>query len=428
MKNDKKTSVGQRLARFFKGFFTKNLAIKIISLIFAMLLWGYVMMETNPSRIKTISNVPVSFNGEDALLSKNLTVRGDRSEILPNITVEVSTNLTKYSSLDAASISAYVSLASISKPDTYRLRINVACSEGTVVSWSPKEVLLEVDELAARTVPIEVSYTGDLPEDYWRGEPSLSTQTLVVRGAAEDVARVVKAVCPINLTERTTSYNESVGLILVDAAGEEVSSGLFLDTVPSVVVKMDVLKTLTLPVDAEGALLGTDALPANYEVVSVITTPASVRVAGSEAALEGLTSISPEPLDISGSNASVQETLLLDIPEGITLLDDPEVNVYVDIREKTEDRAFTDMSISVLNLDNKMEASLSQAVCDVTISGRLSLVRRLNRGDVTLYVDAEGLAAGVYQVPIMVRLPSGDTTNELSYILSTETVTLTIQE
>lgn len=428
MNNKQSIDWGKRISSSFQNFFTKNLALKIISLIFAMLFWGYVMMETDPSRVKTIPNVAVSFEGESELLSKNLTVRGDRSALLPKVTVQVSTKLTKYSSLDASSITATVSLRSISKPDTYKLQINATARDGTAVKVSPSEILLEVDDLAARTVPIEIGYVGSLPADYWRAEPSLSTQSLILRGAADDVSRVVKAVCPINLEDRTKGYNESVAITLLDEAGETVNSSLFIDTLPSVVVKMDILKTAVLTVDAAAAVLGTDALPAIYQVVDIVSTPAQVRVAGTEEALNGLSTILPAQMDVSGRSASVLQTLALEVPDNVLLLDDPEVNVFVDIREKVESRSFGGMHIEVRNLGRKLNADLSQDQCDIVLEGRLSLIRKLGRGDVMLYVDAQGLGVGQHSLPILVQLPGGEMTSELTHSLSAASVTLTIRD
>jgi YbbR domain-containing protein len=426
MNENKRKDLGKRILAGLKTFFSKNIALKIISLAFAVLLWGYVMMETDPERTKIISDVTVSFDGEDELQSKNLTVQGNRSQLLPDVTVEVKAKITDYKNLDASSINATVSLRSISKPGTYQLRIYATAQNGNVVSVSPREVIIEVDDLAAKTVPINVDFVGTLPDSYWRGTPTLSSESLIVRGAAEDVAKVVKAKCPIMLTDRTTSYNESVSLILLDENGETVDSGLFIDVLPSVVVKMDVLKTVTLPIDVDSAVLGQDALPTNYEVVDIVATPAEVRVAGDPEDLEKLSSISLEQIDVSGMSASVLETVLLEVPEGVILLDDQEVNLFVDIREKTEERILADMAIDIRNLDRGLEATLSASTCSITVSGRLSLMRQLERGDVTAYVDAEGLQAGQHVVPVQVALP-GDTGNELEYVILPQTVTITIR-
>ena len=61
-----KNDIGTIILNWLKGFFTKNLALKIVSLLFAMLIWGYVMVEVNPKRVKTITDVPVSFTVESS--------------------------------------------------------------------------------------------------------------------------------------------------------------------------------------------------------------------------------------------------------------------------------------------------------------------------------------------------------------------------
>ena len=53
-----------------KGFCTKNGAVKFVALLFAILLWGYVLTDQNPSRTKTVANVPTSFEGEAELLAQ----------------------------------------------------------------------------------------------------------------------------------------------------------------------------------------------------------------------------------------------------------------------------------------------------------------------------------------------------------------------
>jgi YbbR domain-containing protein len=37
-----------------KNFFTKNIALKIIALVFALLLWGYVLTDQKPVRTKIV--------------------------------------------------------------------------------------------------------------------------------------------------------------------------------------------------------------------------------------------------------------------------------------------------------------------------------------------------------------------------------------
>ena len=411
-----------------KDFFTKNWPVKVISLVFAMLLWGYVMMETNPERTKTITEIPVSFSGENELQERGFAVRGDHDDILRSVTARVSVELTKYTGLDASDVSATVSLRSISKAGTYRLKVNTTCSDGTVLSVSPSELVVEVDELATRIVPIEVAYAGELPEGYWKSEPTLGSQTISVSGPADDVSVVSKAICTIDLDGRTTSCNESILLSYVDAAGENVSSAFFLNQLPSVVVKMDVLRMITVPVNARDAVVGVDSLPANYEVYDIVSTPPSVRLVGPESVLSEINGIDIEQIDVSGSNSSVQVPVVLTAPEGTVLLDEPEATIYVDIREKQESMQLQGMPVEIRGLADGLTAELSDTEGDIIITGKISHMRRLERKDVTLYVDLTGLVPGSYDVEMGVGIADKKMQTELEWMLSVPKVTVTVKE
>ena len=404
-----KNDIGTIILNWLKGFFTKNLALKIVSLLFAMLIWGYVMVEVNPKRVKTITDVPISFSGESSLHDRGLAVRGDRDDILRNVTVRVKVQLTDYTGLDASDISASVSLRPVNKADTYKLKIDATSSLGTLV-------------------PIDVEYSGELPEGYWKSEPTLASQSIKVSGPRDDVSTISKAICTINLEDRTTSYNEAILLKYVDKNGDEIDTALFLDTLPSVVVKMDVLRIVELPINAAEAVLGADALPANYEVYDVVATPPTVRVVGSESALSGLTGIQIENIDVSGSSSSVQQNIEITAPEGTTLLDDPNITVYVGIREKQDSVQFKGVPVETKGLAKKLTAELSAAECDVNITGRTSLMKLLQRKDVSVYVDLTGLAAGTYKITPMVSLASKEMQTDLRWTVSLPEVTVTIKE
>ena len=424
----KKNDIGAIILNWLKGFFTKNLALKIVSLLFAMLIWGYVMVEVNPKRVKTITDVPISFSGESSLHDRGLAVRGDRDDILRNVTVRVKVQLTDYTGLDASDISASVSLRPVNKADTYKLKIDATSSLGTVENVSPSEISIEVDELATMLVPIDVEYSGELPDGYWKSEPTLASQSIKVSGPRDDVSTISKAICTIDLEDRTTSYNEAILLKYVDKNGDEIDTALFLDTLPSVVVKMDVMRIVELPINAADAVFGADALPANYEIYDVVATPPTVRVVGSKSALSGLTGIKIENIDVSGSTSSVQQNVVITAPDGTTLLDDPNITVYVGIREKQDSAQFKGVPIETKGLGKKLTAELSATECEVNITGRTSLMKLLQRKDVSVYVDLTGLTAGTYKITPMVSLASKEMQTDLQWTVSLPEVTVTIKE
>ena len=171
----KSTNTGSALKTCLKNAFTKNLALKIVSLIFAMLLWGYVLMSENPQRTKTLTNVPISVEGGADLIARKLVLSGDKD--YGSVTVRVSTQLTSYSDLTADDITASINLSNITATGEHEVIITARSAIGTTVSVSPDHIKVNVDNLVSRSIPVEIDLEGELDEGYWAAAilPSPST-------------------------------------------------------------------------------------------------------------------------------------------------------------------------------------------------------------------------------------------------------------
>ncbi|HWQ58047.1 MAG TPA: CdaR family protein [Clostridia bacterium] len=426
MKN-KNENFSATVKTFIKDFFTKRIVLKIVSLVFAMLLWGYVLMMQDPVRVKTISNVSVTIEGEADLLARNLIIRGNKQ--FSDVVVKVKTQLTQYADLNIDDITATINLAGITEKGTYQITISAKTTTGDISSISPSQVTIEVDDLVTRRVPVEVGLTGALPEGYWAGEPVIGRTEIDVEGAAEDIAAIAKAGADLDLTGLTDSVNRSVMLTLYDAQGNAISSDVLIGALPSVTVKLDVMHMKEVPVDTLSALLGADDLPPNFELVScrIVKGPETVRLVGDADALAAVSAIALEPIDISGSKESIQQIFAMLVPDGLNLLDEDTVELYIEIREKSASVSFMELPIDVRGLGRKLNATLSVSAADVAISGRISLVNLLARDDVTIYIDLTDYIAGTYEnVPLYVELPTDEMTQELTKVLSVVAVTVVI--
>ena len=178
----KRKNVFKAVLASFKGFFTRNLGLKIVALVFAILLWAYVLVALNPVRSKSIDDVPITLEGYTDLLSRNLIlVNSD----LGMADVEVNATITNHSDLDASRITCRASLGTISAAGTYRLPLSVTVQSnlGTVASVDPRTVTVEVDNLIVKTVPVKLELTGTLPEGYEVVAESM-VSTITVEGAA----------------------------------------------------------------------------------------------------------------------------------------------------------------------------------------------------------------------------------------------------
>ncbi len=433
MENNKKENTNRFVAFLQKNILT-NMPIKIVALLFAMVLWGIVLVDEKPIKIKTFHNVPVAVEGEANLYARNLCVRGDINELLKDVTIKVNTPVTSYMDLQMNNISASVSLNAVSTTGTAKLAINASCRLGTIDAnkdIDPNIITVEIDTLMTKTVPVDVMRMGVLPDAYHAETPQLSSASVEIRGPKQDIQRVAKAVCKIQMNGRTESFNEAVEVVLLDESGDEIDHSLLVSQVPTVSVFMPVLSKKTVPIDVSGALRGADNLPANFELYGATANPETLTIVGSAQDLSEIESIPLAGIDVSSRTESLHDLeVKYSLPENVQVItggnEDGTVEVFVDIREKTNAKQMLDVPIEIRGLARGYAATLSQQSTDLQIEGRITLVDPLEWADAKAYVDLTGLKEGVYTINVSVLLENEDVTRELTYTQSLAQVQVTI--
>ncbi len=412
------SELSKRFLAAVKGFFTTNLAVKIVALLFAVLLWGYVLTDQNPYRTKTISNVNTSFEGEAELLAQGLCVRGDRSEILGNVTVQVRTQIVNYSALGSGQVNATISLRNISEARVYELPVtaSIMSGYGVVETVTPSVATVEIDSLVIKSIPVSTKYMGTLPEGYWADMNASSVTTRVeVQGPKKDMDRVKRAECVVDWTGCTSMIYSTFDIILYDEDDNVISSDIVVGTLPSSTVRIPIYPMKEVPIDVMGSLIGADNLAANHELFSATATPVAVHLIGEQSILDGIDSILVDPINISGKNdIEIFEAKLI-LPEGVRLLEDTSaVSVSVDIRESMAEQVFEQVPVEVIGLGEGLNAQLGIASVDLRVSGRTSLVSILKRSDVKVQVDVTNLAAGEYDLSLFALVRDEESTVELT--------------
>ena len=412
------SELSKRFLAAVKGFFTTNLAVKIVALLFAVLLWGYVLTDQNPYRTKTISNVNTSFEGEAELLAQGLCVRGDRSEILGNVTVQVRTQIVNYSALGSGQVNATISLRNISEARVYELPVtaSIMSGYGVVETVTPSVATVEIDSLVIKSIPVSTKYVGTLPEGYWADMNASSVTTRVeVQGPKKDMDRVKRAECVVDWTGCTSMIYSTFDIILYDEDDNVISSDIVVGTLPSSTVRIPIYPMKEVPIDVMGSLIGADNLAANHELFSATATPGTVHLIGEQSILDAIDSILVDPINISGKNdIEIFEAKLI-LPEGVRLLEDTSaVSVSVDIRESMAEQVFEQVPVEVIGLGEGLTAQLGIASVDLRVSGRTSLVSILKRSDVKVQVDVTNLAAGEYDLSLFALVRDEESTAELT--------------
>ncbi|MEG1559263.1 MAG: CdaR family protein [Clostridia bacterium] len=398
-----------------KKMLFSNWVIKLVSLAFALLIWSFVLTNLNPDRVKAVSGVSASFDGEADLIARRLVIRGNYEEIMSNVTVRVNTELIKYTDLNREDIICTVSLRNVNVAGEYDLRFEASSANGTVLGVIPDTIHVEIDKLSTRKIPIEVTGTGSVADGYYMGDPVLSRYEIEIEGPSTDIKHVSRAIANVDYSMRTADFKQSVSLLLVDESGNEISTSVLYGELPSVTVSIEILPKKEVNLNVMGAIIGLDTLNANQEVSSAYTVPNTVTIIGEREYLDQIDKIEISSIDITGvEDETIVKDVAVYIPAGVRIVGDiKKVTTYITVREKIVDKLFTAMNIKVVNLRPGLSYSITPINANVIVRGRISVINALQRKDIELYVNVDGLSADLYTLPLEFRLLNGKNHMEL---------------
>ena len=404
-----------------KGFFTRNLGLKIVALVFALLLWAYVLVALNPVRTKSINGVTITMEGYTDLLSRNLIlVNSD----LGLADVEVSATITKHSDLDASRVNARASLGTISAAGTYRLPLSVTVQSnlGSVVNVNPRYVTLEVDNLILKTVPVKLELVGTLPEGYEITGESMAN-TITIEGAARYIDPAVRAVATVDLTDRTENVEESVNVTCYDKDDNELVVVTRSRNTPSVTVRLSL--SAYKRVDIQQAVSLKDD---TYFTLTSEVTPSSVVIYGTSEALAAIDSIPTQSLVLPAQENIVERELDLILPEGITLKrgQSSSVTVNASVTEKWGERVLEVPLIYNRLRKDMVIADGAPTYVNLTIAGPLRQIEPLKADYFTVSVDLANYGPGEWELVPVVQGPNTNKFPDVTVTLQEQRILLTL--
>ncbi len=289
----------------------KNLKIKIISVIFALILWVYVVAQMQITGSDS-NIVPLNYYNQTA----GLEVSGPETV---RITVWGAGNNTEFT--------AYVDLGGLSE-GVYELPVQIIPSRGALLTRvEPDEVQVTIGSDSKKNMEISYEVMSQAPVGYELKNVILEPENCIVRGNEEAVAQVSRVVAQLYLGNVYEIQEQRVNLIAVNAAGEAVVDGVSI--VPSeadaTVLVEEVRGSKTVPITVSYSGEAADG----HEIVSVDTNPRVVQIFGTYNQLENINEVSLGEIVISGQSTSFTRVIPITMDEDVTVYPS---EVQVDVR------------------------------------------------------------------------------------------------
>ncbi len=394
-----------------KKWITNNTGLKVVSIVFALMLWLIVVNIDDPSTKKEISNVQVELTNEDAITDKekvcsvidnsnviSITIRGPRSVV---------------ESLNASDFKATADLRELTDFEFVPIEIQALRNKDklTSVESRTKNVKVSIEELSVKQFAIKASVTGNPADGYAVGNKSLSQNIVKINGPASIMSTINRVVAEVNVSDMSSDINTPVSLTVYDGNDKAVDTSRLKMSVDSVNVNVEMLKTKEVPIKA-----GTSGTPADgYRVVGgVVCAPETVTIAAKENVLSGISEvrIPDEVIDVTDLNKSFES--LIDISkylgDGVTLIGEAEILASVNIEQlESKDIYFPVTSISIENLaDNYKSIYTNFDPLKLQIWGTEEKIQELQNTDVSVSIDLSSVKdSGNYTIPVTIQLPEG---------------------
>ncbi len=406
---------------------TKNLGLKILSVLISFAVWLLVVNIDDPVISTTYSGVQVDFINADAL-----TDQGKTYEIIDNtdvISVTVTGKRSYVESISKENIRAVADLSNIS----YTGNVDIALSTNKnfdkldSLKGNRSSVSIDVESLKTIHLPINVEVAGDPADGYVVGDVTTNQNTIKISGPESIISTIAKAQTEVSVGSRTSDISTTADIRLYDSKDKEVESSYITTNIKSINIGVSILATKSVPVEynysgnpEQGYMVASDP-ESNYK---------NIYIAGKQSDLDRVSSIMVPgtAINVDGLSAPLKTSVDISkyLPDGIRFSDSDfsgQVSVTVDI-QKTIEKEYNikTADISILNLPSDLEAEIEVTTDDDDDASTMAIktvgIKEVLDGltanqilasiDINEYlknVQADELAAGKYQMELNLVLP-----------------------
>ena len=395
----------KQLKRLF-GILTKNLWLKVLSVILAFVVWILVARITNPVSSNSFSNVRVTL-----LNTEVLEAAGKVYQVLDNsdiIKVTVRAPQSVMSGITATNINAYADLSNISEDGTVPIVCSIDSAESVVIDHSTIKV--NVEDKTSKYVNIVYEITGSVGEGCVQGKVVLDRNRIEVSGPQSDVDRVSYAKVVIDLDGALKTISADMEVFLCDADGKRIFSDNIVKQTDYVTTTVTVLSTKEVPIYSYVTGEPSDGY---LFTGSLQVYPTHITIAGDTSVLNNISHIEiTDPVDLEGATKDVLATFDLTkyLPANVSVEEpgfegEVAVTAYVEkVAEKTVNVPL--LRIGLTNIPDGYEAELVEnETVPVHLSGLATELNAISSESLACTVDVSGNLPEEYEDGDIIAIP-----------------------
>lgn len=385
----------------------KDLVVRILSLLLAVVIWGQVSSDQNSVKRRQI-DVPL------LIIERPVGFQVTRAPA--TVSVELQGLGRVVDRVNPADLKAYASMRGFKEAGTFDVPADVTPPNGVTVVGGTGHVSITIEQLLELHLkPVVTPEAAEIVGDR-RIQVQQPDREVLVSGLASAASHVDHLVANVDTSGVDHTVEREVTLHAVDKDAQEVKGV----TISPERLRVSIAVTALPPgrmVPVRPHFQG--SLPDGFTMTSEVDPKeAKVRKDPPGTWTEVLT----EPVPLAGQTKSFSSRVRLVKPADAAAVDEQYATVSVTVTEVRDQRVLKNVPLRVVNLPPNLNATLSVTEVQVTLSGLRHLITALDNTKVDAYIDVEGLQAGEHRLRIAVGGAAG---LDAAVVPDTVAVTLT---
>ncbi|MCD5414163.1 MAG: hypothetical protein LR001_04035 [Clostridiales bacterium] len=378
------------------NFFSKNATAKIISILFALVIWLYVMGEINPIITIEITNVPITILSENLILERGLVIKNIENETT-NIRLRGRLDYVTDITRDEVVLTADLRDLNLGRNN---VQINDNLMDDIEVSLFPETLLVELEEIIRVQKEIDLEITGDPKENFVLGQSQYSPTVVWIEGPESFVNRVDKIIARLEVENMSANITASLPLKAYDIRGTEVSGIDIRTEYIEASLLIDSKRTVRIIPNIEAKAAE------GYEITDITASPSEITIIGQPEAISNVFAIRTLLVQREELSNDTELIVTLLVPDNGFTVSRKNTKVKIEVEKIAEKIISIDReNIIFSNLRDDLEIDKSNIPekIEIKIVAIESFVDTLTTDDFNVIVNLEELGAGEYTIEPIIK-------------------------
>ena len=396
---------------------THNLGYKLLALLFAGVLWIFVVNYDDPKMTKGFTS-SVSLENASYLteMGKCYSVLDNSNVIQFSVTAKRS-YMEKLASTDFKVSADFQNIIIDEKKGIGVVPIDITAlrySSQITIPVTSKELVVSLEDVMTSQYIVNAQTTGTLSEDKVLGEVKATPNLIRISGPKSVMEQVSSVYARIDITGMTGDVSSACIPVLCDEFDNPVDTSSLTYNTSAITVNAEILDTKDV-----GLVFGYTGEPdEGFILESIEYEPETITVKGKASALNRITNISvpASALDITGARGNVKQTIDVSsyLPSGVSLVNEGKVNVTAVIDSiVSKNITFFTSRIEVLNLPEDCNLSFRDKYISLVLTGKENIINNTTSSSIVLTLDASLLEQGSNKAELLADVPVGVEVGEI---------------